>query len=440
MRVEVKNSFIQKRIKIPPLGERIQKTGIAVFICLFIYYLRGYQGMVTQSCVAAIICIQPFKKDGIREAINRVEGMLLGGLWGLLFLLLLKVYPILGAAMPVAYFLMAVGIVLAIYSTVLMKHPDVAGLTAIVYICLVAGYPNLEEPVMATVNQMIDTFIGVAVAAAVSTFEMQRIKHPEYIFFVRLQDLVPDRYAHVSSRVLVMLNRLYNDGARISLVSRWAPAFLLSQMGTMNINLPVIVMDGAALYDIAEKQYQKVTEIPKETAAELEKILLERDLGYAIYTVRESNMFVYRRGKDNSREEEDYQMMKRSPYRNYVNGEIAPEDHIVFIRLVGDDDKIHELEKELYDAIPKDVLRMDLRKQPRVKGCSGLYFYHKDATIQNRKKDLLADLQANGEHGLVPVDMISERSYVSEVEAVNLLNQLRDVYEPVSKWNGLLGM
>ncbi|MBQ0001548.1 MAG: HAD hydrolase family protein, partial [Clostridiales bacterium] len=320
---------------------------------------------------------------------------------------------------------------LALYSTVLTKKTDAAALTAIVYICIAVDYPNLEAPVSLALHQVFDTLIGIAVAAYVNSFNMPRIKHPEYIFFVRLQDLVPDRYACVSGQVLVMLNRLYNEGARISLVSRWAPAFLLSQMGTMEINLPVIVMDGAALYDIGEKQYQYVKAIPKETAEKLEKLFLERNLGYCIYAVSESNMSVYRRGNLNDREEEDFQLMKRSPYRNYVSGEMAPDEQIAFIRLVDEDDRILELEEELTDLTPEDV-RISTRKQPRVKGCSGLYFHHVDATIEKRKADLIRDLSSHGEHGLVPVDMVSEHSYRAEREALHMLSKLQDIYEPVS--------
>lgn len=432
MKIQVQNNIIQKRLRIPPLGERILKTGVAVSVCLIIYMMRGYQGMVSQSCVAAIICMQPYKQDGVREAVNRILGTLLGAVWGLLFLEFMKQFPALQPAMFLVYLLMGVGTILSIYSAVLLKQADSAALAAIVYICIVCDYPNIAEPFMQTVHQLVDTFIGILVAAGVNSFTLPRVKHPEYVFFVRLQDLVPDRYAQVSSKVLVMLNRLYNEGAQISLVSRWAPAFLLSQMGTMNINLPVIVMDGAALYDIPNKQYQMVKAIPRETLEELEKILLERNLGYCIYAVQESNMFVYRRGNQNKREEEDYQLMKRSPYRNYVSGELASEDQVAFVRLVGEDAEIAELEKELQDVIPKDQLRIDTRKQPKVNGCSGLYFYHKDATIQNRKLDLLEMQQQLNKQGLVPVDIISDKAYVSEGQALHLLNKLRNVYSPVS--------
>ena len=60
--------------RLPHLGQRIIKTGVAVFICLLIYWIRGFEGLVMQSTVAAIICIQPYRADSIQTSVNRVIG------------------------------------------------------------------------------------------------------------------------------------------------------------------------------------------------------------------------------------------------------------------------------------------------------------------------------------------------------------------------------
>ncbi len=146
-----------------------------------------------------------------------------------------------------------------------------------------------------------------------------------------------------------------------------------------------------------------------------------------MYTVQESNMFVYRRGTMNSFEEEDYQMMKRSPYRNYVSGELAPEDQIAFIRVVNTTARIDELEKLLAPLLPENV-HMTKRVQPRMENCQGLYFFHRKATIENQKQYLIDYLKEHGEHGIVPVDMVLQDSYTSTREALHLLKKLENIY------------
>ena len=432
MDIKVRENELKRKMKIPPLGQRIVKTGVAVLLCLLIHMVRGYRGIVSESCVAAIICMQPFRRDVMRQSIDRVIGTLLGAFWGLLFLQTLEIVPSVSKYMALVYMMMAAGVMITLYSTVVLKQSNTAALAAIVFLSIVVDFPDIvDHPLVQTTNRVIDMGIGILVAEVVDWFSLPREKHPEYIFFVRLQDLVPDRYAHVDSKILVLLNRLYSEGARICLVSKWAPAFLLSQMGTMDINMPVIVMDGAALYDIKEKQYLDVTSISRENARELDSIFRRLQLGYCIYAVQESNMFVYRRGYMNPLEEEDYNLMKRSPYRNYVSGELAEKDRIAFIRIIDSDSRIDEIKEQLDVLIPWDKVRMVRREQPKMPGCSGLYFYDIHATIEERKRNLMEHLKEHGEHGIVPVDMELQNKYISEREAIHLLNKLRDIYEPV---------
>ena len=130
--------------KIPHLGQRIIKTGIAVFICLVIYWLRGFQGLVTQSTVAAIICIQPYRNDSIQTSLNRIIGTLLGAGWAVLFLetlVLLQKHDI-RPNIILVYIMMGLGVILTLYSTVMIKKTDAASLAAIVFICIVAVYPD----------------------------------------------------------------------------------------------------------------------------------------------------------------------------------------------------------------------------------------------------------------------------------------------------------
>ena len=69
-----------ERRPLPHVGQRIVKTAIAVFICLMIYYLRGYTGqsMPTESMITAIICMQPYVRDSRAYAWNRLTGTLVG--------------------------------------------------------------------------------------------------------------------------------------------------------------------------------------------------------------------------------------------------------------------------------------------------------------------------------------------------------------------------
>lgn len=420
----------KKKFRLPPLGQRLIKTTIAVYACLLIYIARGYQGMVIQSVIAAILCIQPYMADSKQFAIDRLMGTILGAVWGLLFLLLMREVPILSAQMAVVYAIMSLGVLISLYSTVLLHKSDSASLCAIVFVCVVAMYPNIQEPVKEAIDRIFDTAIGLVVAMIINTLHMPRTKDPDKLFFIHLQDLVPDRYAHISSYVLIALNHLYQEGARISLVTKWAPAFLISQMGMLETNVPMIVMDGAALYDIKEKAYLELIPIESPDARYLCRMLKNLGRGFCLFAVRDSTMIIYRQGFLNEAEEKEYNVMRRSSLRNYVDGFYTTYDDVAVLRTIDTHERINKLEKRLKNHLPKNV-RMVKRTVPKFHQYSGLYFYHKDATVENMKQRVMNWSAENGMK-LERIDVsLPAPGYRTERDATHLLHKVRGIYEPV---------
>ena len=419
--------------RLPHLGQRIIKTGVAVFICLLIYWIRGFEGLVMQSTVAAIICIQPYRADSIQTSVNRVIGTLVGAGWAVLFLYALlaldrkNIHP-----HPLLVFLaMSLGVVITLYSTVLIRKTEAASLAAMVFICIVAAYPNYESPFQMTLDRIIDTIVGIVVAGIVNSITLPRKKHEEYLFFLRLHDLVPDRYSHASPTVLVMLNRLFEEGARICITSKWAPAYMISQMGGMNVNVPIIVMDGAALYDIPSRSYLKVISLAYKDVVFLRDFFTKMGLCYAAFAVRDSSLMIYRGGKINEAEKQEYELLKYSPYRNYMEGEFTEEDQICFIRIIDTNDIIEELESRIQIFLSKGRFRIVRRPQHRMEGCSGLYFYNPEATIENSKEHMVQYLEETEHHEVVPIDVEGPEHQLSENETIALLNKVRSTYEPL---------
>ena len=305
--MEKRNS--QKTYQIlPGIGMRMIKTAVAVFICLLIFILRGYRGMVIQSTIAAIICMQPYVRDSKKLARNRIISTAMGGVWALLYLLLMQQIPVLGKNMLIAYLLMALGVIAVLYTCVLMKLTDNATLSAIVFLCVIITFPVVEAPLQQTLDRMIDTIIGVCVAIVVNMMHLPKEKHPE----------------------------------RVCLETRWAPAFMISQMSALRINMPIIVMDGTALYDMRENTYYEIMEIPHEDADLLRKKLRDKGICVCIFAVHTNTMLLYYDGEFSSEERLDYDTMHRTPYRNYMEGLYKDEDRIVALRFLTEESKADE--------------------------------------------------------------------------------------------------
>ena len=420
------------RWRLPPLGHRIVKTTVAVFLCLLIYCLRGYHGgdMPTESAITAIICMQPFMRDSREYAINRFAGSIIGAAWGLLLLLLLSMYPALGKHLLCLYTLMALGVMLSLYSAVLVRMPDTSGLAAIVFLCVVIAFPDIEEPLRQAGNRLVDVFIGTVVAIGVNHFRLPRVKHRERVFFLRTKDLVPDRFSQLTPPVLFRLNYLYNDGARICLMSEHAPAFFALQMSAAKLNTPLIVMDGAAIYDANENRYLSAETLPPEDSQRLCERLDALGWSYFIYTVHNHKTCIFHRGGLREEERVIYERMRRSPYRSYLEEELYAPEEIVYIKIIARDEEILELEYQLRTVLPRGRLRGVSKAQAGAEGISAVYVYSHTATMEQAAKRLMLMLREE-DPSLQPEVILPRTEYHSERDAIHLLHKLEQRYEPV---------
>lgn len=416
---------------LPHLGQRIVKTTVAVFLCLMFYYLRGYRGqdMPTEAAITAIICMQPYVRDTGAYALNRFVGTLIGAFWGLLLLLLLNDFSALGQSVLLLYAMMAAGVLLSLYSAVFVRMPDAAGLASIVFLCIVIAFPDIENPLRQAGHRILDVFVGTTVATAVNVFRVPRGKRRDLVFFVRSRDLVPDRFSQLSSTALMQLNYLYNDGARISLMSEHAPAFFSLQMGGVKLSAPLIVMDGAAIYDANENRYLQAVMIPPEDSAPIRARLNALGISYFTYTIHHDKTCVFHTGDYREEERVVLDRMRRSPYRSYLDGEIYEPEEIVYFKIIASAARIGEIEYSLRTVLPKGKLRRVVRPQQGGEDLAALYIYAHAATMEQAQKRLAEMLREGGEE-LTPVSVRLRAPYRSERDAIHLLHLVAEAYEP----------
>ena len=383
-----------------------------------------------QSCITAIICVQPYFKDTTKFAVNRGVGTLIGGVWGLLSLYIARQFEFVSSHILIEYLLISIGVLIVIYTTAAIKLTDAAGLAAITFLCIVIGIDSTDSPLIITLSRLLDTLIGMIVALFVNLIHLPKIKEDHKIFFLRLNDLVVDRLSEISSGTLIALNRLSNDGARISLVSPWAPAHIISQVEDLHLTTPSIVMDGAAVYDISDRKYIKLDYIEYEDANFLCHTLKEMDLGYCVYAVRNNTTLIYRQGNLNEAEQIELNKLESSDLRNYIDGFYTKDDRICCVRTIDTQEKIEELEMELKWSLPANTYRIETRKQPFLPDYTGLYVYSASSSVEKMKNYICEEYY--GEENPIPerVDLIpTNEHYNPAKDSVHLIHRLRHLYE-----------
>ena len=412
----------------PYIGQRVIKTSIAVFLCLVFYHLRGYhEGTISaEAAISAIICMQPYVTDTRDYAINRISGTLLGAFWGFLFLLIVPILSIRGIPL---YALMGLGTLITLYSAVIIKKPDTSGLAAIVFICVVIAYPEVEFPLDQAFRRVLDVLVGTFIAIGVNIFRLPRVKLRNQLFFLYTKDLTKDHLSQIPSSVLFRLSYLNRDGAKICMISEHAPACFISQLSQIHLNAPMIVMDGAGIYDANENIYLSTSCIPSTSSEWLMGKLKSMGLSYFIYTVNKNRNFIYHYGTMSQEEQKVMQRMRRSPYRHYLNDDSFDLKDIVYLKIIAREDRAERVRREIKNMLSSNGLRVVLRPQPGLDGCSSLYFYATDATVENAKAQVLEMMRA-GQPELQAREIVSGPGASSEYEAIRLLHTLGNAYEP----------
>ena len=414
-----------------PIGQRIIKTCIAVTLCMLFYMLRGYQGgdMPAEAAITAIICMSTNIRGTKENAVSRFTGTLIGAFWGFLFLVVVPQFPVLAQYRWILFLLMGTGTLFALYSAVLLKKQEAAGLSAIVFVCIVINYPDVGSPMEQAFRRILDVLLGTTIAITVNAARLPRKKLKKRVLFVRLKDLAADQFSVLPAAVLYRLQALLSDGAKICLMSEHAPAFQTSQIGNLNLSVPMIVMDGAAIYDANENVYLSITSMDPFSCRWLMKRLDGMETSYFIYTVHRDRNCIFHHGNMTEAEDIVYQNVKRSPYRYYLDNDHFPMADVVYLKIVGEEKELEQIKNQLQPAFDRMKLRAVIREQAGLENGYSLYFYAASANMEHAEKQLM-HLLGQKESDLEQHVLLSDQEYRSERDAIRLMRRLRREYEP----------
>ena len=377
---------------LPRVGMRMIKTSLAVAICFLLYFARGEEGVPVFSTIAAIICMQPYVENSVEAAFNRIVGTLLGAAFALLVLYLIRFIP--WEYRVLRYMIISFAVIPVMYVTVLLKKTGASALAGIVLlsICLSnAGNP----PLIDAVNRSVETIIGILVSLGVNSLHLPRKKAEDCLFVSGFDGALYDAKNGITPYVFFELNQLLHRGLPFTIATERTPASLMADIRELDLNLPVIAMDGAVLYDVKDKRYRAANGLDRELADAICAHADKKGYHYFRNVIWQNVLLIYYNDfKDfkNEAEKQLYLSNRRSPFRNYVNGEVPKEGIIVYILLVLKDVEADELETELKAMDTKEELHFLRDKSETSAEYCHLKIYHKNATKEYMLERLLAEI------------------------------------------------
>ena len=325
--------------------------------------------------------------------------------------------------------MMGLGTLVSLYSAVLIRKQDAAGLAAIVFVCVVISFPDIADPMQQAFHRILDVLVGTLTALLVNASRLPRIKLHNRVFFVRMQDLAEDQFSRLAPAVLFRLQNLYQEDAKICLISEHAPAFHASQLNHVKFTVPLIVMDGAALYDANENSYLSVSYMDSASCRWLIKRLESMGVSFFVYTVHRDRNYIYHYGTLSEAERQVYLRLKKSPYRCYMDDDHVSVSDVVYLKIVTSKEQAEHIQNVLQPMMEKMKIRSVIRSQGGIENGYSLYFYAVHADVPHAQTHLMQLLRQK-EPALEKHNLFSQNPYRSEYDAVKLLKTLSREYEP----------
>lgn len=387
---------MELKFKLPGIGMRIIKSAIAIAFCYIINILRGDAGMVFYSQLAALWCIQMYRSNTKKNAIQRIIGTSVGAIYGLFYLL---IYPkllslftreILVDAIFVSLFLLFV-----LYTTVVLKKQQASYFSCVVFLSIVVNHISDVVPALFVWNRFLDTMIGIAIGIIINDIRICINPDKETLFVSGLDETLLDESEILSPFSKVELNRMIDSGLKFTISTIRTPASLREPMRDIRLNLPVIAMDGAVLYDTKKNAYLETCFISSDITNRLKAFILSSNLCWYINVVIDDVLIIYYDDNNDNVNTNLVKTLKVSPYRNYIKGLPPTDDGTVYFMLLDETSKIKATYESLINQDFTDNLRIVTYESKDFIGYSYIKIYDKSATKENMLQKLMERINCN---------------------------------------------
>jgi len=425
---------MKQKFEFPALGQRIVRTVIGVFLCFVIFFARGGHGSVFYSVLAVLVCIQPNIKNSFQNGKQRMLGTCIGAFWGLIAILM--THDVIGIDLLsniYGYLIIAVFTGVTLYTAVLIKQKDAASFSAVVFLSVAATPMVADRDLFWFVgDRFVDTMLGVIVAILVNSLHWPRKRDYHTLFISGIDDIMMvGQHMQPSPFSKVELNHMIEQGLQFSISTWRTPASLLKLTEGINMNLPVVCMSGAAMYDMQNKSFVDTISMKYDKAKRIVDIFQHEHTRYYANVVVDDVLLIFHQGEFLPDEVELYREMNESPYRNYLNRPIPEGEDVLYFMIIENEDKV----KRLYNLLNKqpwiDEYHMIFYENEDNSGFSSLKIYDKQAGQQ----EMLARLKKR--IGASNVVVLGSNPHFCDVvvEGQNgnlMVKKLRKLFEPIS--------
>lgn len=153
----------------------------------------------------------------------------------------------------------------------------------------------------------------------------------------------------ISDYTKKVLNEKIAEGLNFSIATARTPATVVDMLKDIQISVPVVVMNGAAIYNMATLTYEHVTYLDTEMVQVIEGLLANKNQGAFTYCIDNNQLMAYHGTFTNSAQEKFYEERQNNP-RKIFKQESTPKDaKVTYFVVIGKEEVIRSIYEELKD-------------------------------------------------------------------------------------------
>lgn len=369
---------------VPRIGKRIIKSALGVWFCYLIQKLRNGNGIVFYSQLAVLWCIQPYVADSLKNGIQRAIGTLIGAFYGLV-VILLSIYGI-PQILSHSFFyetLIAVNVLMVLYTTVILHKKNASYFSAVVFLSIVVNHIGDANPFLFVWNRVLDTMIGIVLGVGINMFRIPRKKKKDILFISGIDDTLLDEKEAISPYSEIELNRMLDEGANFTVCTMRTPASVIDALKGIHWKLPLIVLDGAALFDMKERVFLKTVNIEQQLSDKIRAFLENQNQNYFMNLVIDDVLVISCPDLDTDVEKSIYRTLRKSPYRNFMRKDLSEDGDILYFMCIGDQQKMDFIYQELINQTFSGEIKILYYPSTNYPGQMYLKIYDRRATKEN---------------------------------------------------------
>ncbi len=364
------------KMKIPKVGKRIIKTAIAVFLSIALYiplllidnlgfkeiYSEGLTIFYTPffAAIAAAYTLHRDKKSSFEQAKIRGFGSIIGGYYAMIIMLITEYILIDLISLPdtniylfylINYFIVSIAIIPLIVITIMLKQQTSVFITCLTYFSVTISIRNGGLPVaIFATNRVLSTLIGIGISLLVNNLSLIRNKNKDILFVTSLDNnLLSAGSNEVSPYIKYKLNNLYYKNMPIAFATTRTLSSLEYIFDDIDVNFPLVVMNGAATYHFSDKTYDNIYTIKKEVTSYIDEELSKEKMNAFMYAVDDNMLHCYYHHLKNEEEIKFYQERRQNNFDNFVRASMPKDLNASLYIIVDKKDKI----KKLVDILEK---------------------------------------------------------------------------------------